>query len=104
LSRRPTRSTGFDQCWCRWYSLIYTFQPGSFDVSTNGFNGQGIHQGTVNEIIYFSNVTLTTLGYGDIVPISRPARTFATLEAMLGQLYLAIVIARLVGLHVTDKK
>ena len=55
------------------------------------------------DLIYFSNVTLTTLGYGDIVPISNLARTLANLEAMAGQLYVAIVIASMVGMQVTQK-
>jgi voltage-gated potassium channel Kch len=50
--------------------------------------------------MYFSYTTLTTLGYGDIVPVSQIARTLATLEAITGQLYLAVLVARLVGLHI----
>jgi hypothetical protein len=49
--------------------------------------------------IYFSFVTLTTVGYGDIVPIARAARALANLEALIGQLYPAIVLARLVSLR-----
>lgn len=48
--------------------------------------------------IYFSFVTLTTVGYGDILPVSRLARALATLEALIGQLYPAIIIARLVSM------
>ena len=51
------------------------------------------------DYLYFSFVTLTTLGYGDIVPVDRLVRTLAVLEALLGPLYLAILIARLVGLR-----
>jgi hypothetical protein len=50
--------------------------------------------------IYFSFVTLATLGYGDIVPRSEPARGLAVVEAVAGQLYLAVMIAHLVSLHV----
>jgi len=42
---------------------------------------------------------LTTLGYGDITPISGSARALSTLEALIGQIYLAVLIARLVGIH-----
>ena len=45
-------------------------------------------------------MTLTTVGYGDIVPRSSPARTLPTLEAVTGQIYLAVRVARLVGLHI----
>lgn len=51
------------------------------------------------DLLYFSVVTVTTLGYGDIGPVGEGARALASAEAMLGQLYLAIFIARLVGLH-----
>ncbi len=57
----------------------------------------------VCDMIYFSNVTLTTLGYGDILPLSNLARMLANLEAMAGQLYVAIVIARMVGVQVTQR-
>ena len=58
------------------------------------------HYGFLNDnLSYFSFVTLTTLGYGDIVPISGPAKTASTLEAIVGQLYIALLVARLVGLH-----
>lgn len=49
------------------------------------------------ELMYFSFVTLTSVGYGDIVPVSRPARSLAVLEMLSGQLYLAAFVARLVG-------
>ncbi len=49
--------------------------------------------------VYFSFCTLSTVGYGDIIPVSRLARSISCLEATFGQLYLAILVARLVGLH-----
>jgi hypothetical protein len=49
--------------------------------------------------IYFSFVTLATLGYGDVVPASGPARALAMLEAVFGQLYLVVLVARLVSLY-----
>jgi Ion channel len=51
---------------------------------------------------YFSLVTLTTVGYGDITPVARVARSLATAEALIGQLYPAIIIARLVSLQASD--
>ena len=50
--------------------------------------------------LYYSFVTMTTLGYGDIIPTSAAARMLAALEAVTGQLYLAVLVARLVGLHI----
>lgn len=80
--------------WAFLYSTLEFFQPGSFQMP----------QGTVNQatFTYYSYVTLTTLGYGEITPISTPARSFALLEAMMGQLYLAVLIARLVGIHIAQ--
>lgn len=52
---------------------------------------------------YYSFVTLTTLGYGDITPVSNIARTFAWLEAALGQIYLTILIAQLVGSFIAQR-
>jgi hypothetical protein len=51
-------------------------------------------------LLYFSFATLTTLGYGDIVPTSPISRMLASLEAIAGQLYLAVLVARLVGMHI----
>jgi hypothetical protein len=58
----------------------------------NGFNG-----------FYFSFITLSTVGYGDITPVSRIARWLAAMEAMTGLLYVAILISRLVGLYSSAK-
>jgi hypothetical protein len=52
--------------------------------------------------MYFSTVTLTTLGYGDVTPVSPYARWLAQAEATFGQLYLAILIATLVGLRISN--
>jgi hypothetical protein len=54
--------------------------------------------------IYFSFVTLASLGYGDIVPISNAARGLAILEVVSGQMYLAVLVARLVSLYATQER
>jgi voltage-gated potassium channel Kch len=53
---------------------------------------------------YFSFVTLTTLGYGDILPVSPIARSLATSEALFGQLYPAVMIARLISVEILDRR
>lgn len=58
-----------------------------------------VAQGTM---MYYSFVTITTLGYGDIYPVSDAARILAMLEAVLGQLFLVILVARLVGLYTSQ--
>jgi hypothetical protein len=53
-------------------------------------------------LFYYSLVTLTTVGYGDTTPVTPVAQGFSNLEAVLGQVYLAVLIARLVGLQVAQ--
>lgn len=65
-----------------------------------GRDWKAVSQGAQGTMMYYSFVTLTTLGYGDIMPVHPVARTFAYLEAVLGQLYVAVLIASLVGQHV----
>jgi hypothetical protein len=52
------------------------------------------------DLVYFSIASLTTLGFGDILPISTFARVVVTLEALFGQLYLVVLVGRLVSLTV----
>ncbi len=54
-----------------------------------------------SELLYFSFTTLTTLGYGDLVPSNGLGKLLAPAEAIVGQLYLTILVARLVGLHIS---
>lgn len=56
-----------------------------------------------NALIYFSIVTLTTVGYGDILPVHPIARSLCNLESIIGQLYTATLLARLVTLHSEDR-
>ena len=60
-------------------------------------NAKGFHS-----LLYYSYVTITTIGYGDITPVSPLARTFSVLLGITGQLYLAILIATLVGKYLSD--
>ncbi|MEE9537304.1 MAG: potassium channel family protein, partial [Desulfobacterales bacterium] len=56
-----------------------------------------------NIYLYFSLVTITTLGYGDITPIGRQVTSLAVLEAVTGQIYLVVVVAWFVGMYVSRK-
>ena len=81
------------------YAFLEDMHPGSFSSSVGlpeYTDAAMIGRGTP-EILYYSFVTLTTAGYGDIVPVSRTARSLAILEMLAGQLYLAAFVARLVG-------
>jgi hypothetical protein len=81
--------------WAFVYLFLESLQPGSFQIAKNGTGDHG-------HFIYFSFVTMTTLGYGDTIPASNAARSLAALEAVMGQLYLAVTIARLVGIHIAQ--
>jgi hypothetical protein len=76
--------------WAHAYELIEFLNPGAF-------SGAVTNLGRFSSWTYFSFVTLATLGYGDIAPVHPIARSLATAEAITGQLYLAILIARLVS-------
>lgn len=86
--------------WSEAYSLLQLSSPGAlhFDVSSS------LDLGNVGRrwqhIEYFSFATLTTVGYGDITPVSPAARALAALEAICGQFYLAVLVAGLVGVRV----
>lgn len=84
--------------WSFAYALLAEMEPGAFTSPTPIAAGDYIAQ--VMQMRYFSFMTLTTVGYGDIVPHSPAARTMAGLEAVMGQLYLVALVGRLVGLHI----
>jgi len=71
----------------------------SADVDGVGEPEIGVYLIRRAQLFYYTFVTLTTLGYGDVRPLSELARIYATLAAVLGQLFLAILVARLVGIH-----
>lgn len=72
------------------YRCIAAFQPSPF------FGAQG--DGTLADSLFYSFVTLTTTGYGDLVPAGNPGRTLAVLEALLGQLFLVTAVAKIVNI------
>lgn len=79
------------------FALLDWLAPGSF-VSGSG------EPVTWQQMVYYSYVTLTTLGYGDITPNGFYAQAFASFEAVLGVLYTVILLSRLVGLHASGDK
>ncbi|MEJ2721434.1 MAG: ion channel, partial [bacterium] len=87
--------------WMIAYYHMEQAHPGSFLIG-GGADPARIHQ--ISDLLYYSFVTLTTLGYGDILPLTSQARSLAFLEATSGALYLAILIARLVSLYTTAEK
>ena len=83
------------------YALIDFLIPGAFQMPAADLQAKQAHSGA---FLYFSIVTLTTLGYGDITAIHPVARSVVMIEALLGQLYPAILIARLVTLQMEARK
>jgi len=112
--------------WGLAYSAIEVRDPGSFHfpaadpsagapvaaVEAAGAAGRdgvtadwkAAHDEVQGTLMYYSFVTLTTLGYGDVYPTRDAARILAMLEATLGQLYLVILVARLVGLYTAQER
>lgn len=84
--------------WTFAYALVEELEPSAFVALSSPHPNDYVAR--VLEMRYFSFATLTTVGYGDIVPHSAAARTLAVLEAVTGQIYLTVLIARLVGLHI----
>ena len=82
------------------YGLIEHLQPGSF----TGLEALGNVAEPIIRFIYYSFVTMTTLGYGDVSPLTSYAMTASYAQAMFGQLYLAILVARLVGLYIAKPR
>lgn len=86
--------------WAFAYKLLMEERPDAIHFQT--FIG-GIPTAEPSLLIYFSFSTLTTVGYGDAYPVHRVARSLATAEALIGQLYPAILIATLVGLSLQTR-
>jgi hypothetical protein len=78
--------------WAHAYALLASLRPDAFSGALSAADGP-------RAFFYFSFVTLTTVGYGDVLPVHPVARSLAMLEAVTGPLYLAVLVARLVSLQ-----
>ncbi len=74
------------------YGLVFAINPASFAYEST-------REGMVPDFLYFSFITLLSVGYGDITPVAGIARSVAVVEGVSGALYLALLVARLVGLY-----
>ena len=89
--------------WAFIYQMIEVGSSGSFRFVEVEASLMEPVRHMLSQFTYYSYVTLSTLGYGDITPVTRLARSWAVLETLAGQFYLAVVIARLVGLYITRR-
>jgi hypothetical protein len=87
--------------WTQIYLILQLYLPGSIGLPLPA--SALTEQAVESKFTYFSFVTLTTLGYGDIVPIHPVARMFVVLEALIGQLFPATLLARLVALETMNR-
>jgi len=83
--------------WAFLYMILELLVPGSFSFPERGFRAETMR------FKYFSFVTITTLGYGDIAPLTNKASSLVLLEALVGQIYLVVLVAWLVGMHVSRR-
>ena len=83
--------------WAFVYTFLELIDPASFNIDL------GRPEGHLLVFQYYSLVTITTLGYGDITPVTEVAKAFSVLEAVVGQLYLVVAVAWLVGMHVSTR-
>jgi hypothetical protein len=83
--------------WQFLYMVLEKLAPGSFSLAEKALRSEAKH------FQYFSFVTITTLGYGDVTPLTDQASTLAMLEALIGQIYLVVLVAWLVGMHVSKR-
>ncbi len=84
--------------WSLAYYMTLLLAPEAFIFPKSPASGDG--ESVQSQLLYFSFITLTTIGYGDIMPVHPVARMLGILEGVAGQLFPAVLIARLVALHV----
>ena len=87
--------------WCHAYALLDAIEPGSFQLG-------GVADAAVGHsferFIGFSFITLTTVGYGNVIPLTPRAEALAIAEAVTGQLFLAVLLARLVAMEIAGRR
>jgi hypothetical protein len=91
--------------WAIVYSLVDIYEPNSFYSAIDGeFTRMRFGSEKSVTPLYFSYTTMTTLGYGDLVPHAPIARMLTSIQAVTGQIYLAVLVARLVGMQIAESR
>ncbi|MEN8166075.1 MAG: potassium channel family protein [Pseudomonadota bacterium] len=88
--------------WALIYGALELTFPGSFSGTVSAGQNDAPHFAAMDQFIYYNLVALSTLGYGDITAVTHAARSLSSTEAIVGQLYMAILVARLIGLHIIE--
>ena len=84
------------------YTLLAIWDPASFDAPVP-LAGRSPDQ-VQADLLYYSLITLATVGYGDVLPVSATARTLAVMEATVGQFYIAVIVAVFVGMFAVERQ
>ena len=82
------------------YLLLLEWNPASFNLAVAARPPHLLQ----SDLLYFSMITLATVGYGDVLPVTEVARTFAVIEATIGQFYVAIIVAVFVGMYAAQRR
>lgn len=82
------------------YLLLLEWNPASFNLDVAARTPPQLQ----GDLVYFSLITLATVGYGDILPVTQVARSFAVFEATVGQFYIAVVVAVFVGMYAAQRR
>ncbi len=83
--------------WAFLYIILERVSPGSFSLPDKVYGRE------IMQFEYLSFITITTLGYGDITPLTEKASALAMIEAVVGQIYMVVLVAWLVGMHVSER-
>ncbi|MFN9904262.1 MAG: ion channel, partial [bacterium] len=89
--------------WAFMYAFIDIIHPNSFAVHFASQPLERIDGDSIYDYFYYSFVVLCTVGFGDVTPFSPLAKSFSILEAITAQIYLTVIIARLVGMHISKR-
>jgi Ion channel len=90
--------------WTVAYRLVYVLKPDAFQLGPYSLPRAVSEVGLMSEFMYFSFATITTVGYGGVIAVHPSALSLVMLEALVGQLFPAILLARLVSMEVSSRK